>query len=115
MRIQLYVSFISASYASIHITRQMLQDQQFLATSRLKKWANIPLEVSLTPKCSVIDESWVRLTTAFMYSSCTTIWHFIFNREQLISAQKEEPVLPCSKSFSVEEAGNVNVCYFIKD
>ena len=30
-------------------------------------------------------------------------------REQLISAQKEEPLLPCSKSFSVEEAENVNV------
>jgi hypothetical protein len=30
------------------------------------------------------------------------------NREQLISAQKEEPVLPCSKSFSVEEAGNAS-------
>jgi hypothetical protein len=52
-----------------HITRQMLQDQQFLATSGLifgqQKWANIPLEVSLTPKCSVIDESWARLTTVF--------------------------------------------------
>jgi hypothetical protein len=60
-----------------HIARQMLQDQPFLATSRLifgqYKWANMPLEVSLTPKCSVNDESWVRLTTAFLYSSCTTI------------------------------------------
>jgi hypothetical protein len=28
-------------------------------------------------------------------------------REQLISAQKEELVLPCIKSFSVEEAENV--------
>jgi hypothetical protein len=36
-------------------------------------------------------------------------------REQLISAQKEELVLPCIKSFSVEEAENVNVCYFMKD
>jgi hypothetical protein len=35
--------------------------------------------------------------------------------EQLISAQKEELVLPCIKSFSVEEAENVNVCYFMKD
>jgi hypothetical protein len=36
-----------------HITRQMLQDQQFLATSRLifgqSKWANILLDISLTP------------------------------------------------------------------
>ena len=64
------------------INLQMLQDQQFSATSRLIfrkwKWANIPLDVLFTPKCSVIDESWVRLTTAFLYSSCTTIWHFMF-------------------------------------
>jgi hypothetical protein len=39
----------------------------------------------------------------------------LLNREQLISAPKEELVLPCSKSFSVEEAENVNVCYFMKD
>jgi hypothetical protein len=39
----------------------------------------------------------------------------ILIREQLISAQKEEHVLPCIKSFSVEEAENVNVCYFMKD
>ena len=36
-------------------------------------------------------------------------------REQLISVQKEELVLPCIKSFSVEEAEHVNVCYFMKD
>jgi hypothetical protein len=52
-----------------HITRYMLQDQQFLATSGLifgqYKWANISLEVSLTPNCFVIDESWARLTTPF--------------------------------------------------
>ena len=64
------------------ITPPMLQDQHFSATSSLifgkYKWANIPLDVLPTPKCSVIDESWVRLTTAFLYSSCTTIWHFIF-------------------------------------
>jgi hypothetical protein len=36
-------------------------------------------------------------------------------REQLISAQKEELVLPCIKSFSVEEAENINVCYIMKD
>jgi len=35
-------------------------------------------------------------------------------REQLISAEKEELVLPRSKSFSVEEAENVNVCFFMK-
>jgi hypothetical protein len=61
-----------------HIIRQMLQDQQFSATSRLilspYKWAIIPLEDLLTPTCSVIGESWARLTTAFLYSSCTTIW-----------------------------------------
>ena len=39
----------------------------------------------------------------------------LLTREQLISAQKEEFLLPCSKSFSVEEAENVNVCYFMKD
>jgi hypothetical protein len=39
----------------------------------------------------------------------------LFSREQLISAQKECFVLPGSKSFSVEEAENVNVCYFMKD
>ena len=39
----------------------------------------------------------------------------LLTREQLISAQKEELVLPCSKSFSVGEAENVNVCYFMKD
>jgi hypothetical protein len=42
------------------------------------KMGQYSLEVLLTPKCSVIEESWVRLTTAFLYSSCTTIWHFIF-------------------------------------
>ena len=35
--------------------------------------------------------------------------------KQFISAQKEQLVLPGSKSFSVEEAENVNVCYFMKD
>jgi hypothetical protein len=39
----------------------------------------------------------------------------LLTREQLISAQKEQLVLPCSKSFSVEEADNVNVCNFMKD
>jgi hypothetical protein len=39
----------------------------------------------------------------------------LLTREQLISAQKEEFVLPCSKSFSVEEAENGNVCNFTKD
>ena len=39
----------------------------------------------------------------------------LLTMEQLISAQKEELVLPCSKSFSVEEAENVHVCYFMKD
>jgi hypothetical protein len=36
-------------------------------------------------------------------------------REQLISAQREDLALPCIKSFSVEEAGNANVCYIMKD
>jgi hypothetical protein len=39
----------------------------------------------------------------------------LLTREQLISVQKEELVLPCSKSYSVEEAENVNVCYSMKD
>ena len=39
----------------------------------------------------------------------------LLTKEQLISVQKKELVLPCSKSFSVEEAENVNVCYFMKD
>ena len=39
----------------------------------------------------------------------------LLTREQLISAQKEELVLPSSKSFSVEDAENGNVCNFTKD
>ena len=39
----------------------------------------------------------------------------LLTREQLISVQKEELVLPCSKSFSVEEGANGNVCNFMKD
>jgi hypothetical protein len=39
----------------------------------------------------------------------------LLTREQFISAQKKELVLYCSKSFSVEEAENVNVCNFMKD
>ena len=39
----------------------------------------------------------------------------LLTREQLISAQKEELVLHCSRSFSVEESDNVHVCYFMKD
>jgi hypothetical protein len=39
----------------------------------------------------------------------------LLTREQFISAQKKELVLSCSKSFSVEEAENVNVCNFMKD
>ena len=61
-----------------HITRLMSQNQQFSATFRfifgLYKWAIIPLEDFLTPKCLFIDESWATLKTAFLYSSCTTIW-----------------------------------------
>jgi hypothetical protein len=73
-----------------HITWQMLQDQQFLATSRLifgqLKWANIPLEVSLTPKCSVISESCARLTTAFLYSSCTAIWQITLHSSYTVAS-----------------------------
>ena len=36
-------------------------------------------------------------------------------RERRISAQKEELALPCSKSFSIEEAEKVHACYFMKD
>jgi hypothetical protein len=39
----------------------------------------------------------------------------LLTREQLIISEKEELVLPCSKSFSVEEAENINVCSFMKD
>jgi hypothetical protein len=39
----------------------------------------------------------------------------LLTTKQLISAQKEEIALPCSKSFSVEEAENINVCNFMKD
>jgi uncharacterized protein YkuJ len=39
----------------------------------------------------------------------------LLTSEQLISAQKEELVLPCSRSFSVEGTENVHVCYFMKD
>ena len=39
----------------------------------------------------------------------------LLTREQPISAQKEELALPCSRTFSVEEAANANVCYFMKD
>jgi hypothetical protein len=46
---------------SCPITRQLLQDQQLSGTSRLifghYKRVNILLEVFVTPKCSVIDES----------------------------------------------------------
>ena len=95
------------------ITRPMLQDQQFWATPCFifgqLKWANIALEVLLTPKCSVIDESWDRLTTAFLYSSCTTIWqmtlhpsytvasggrHFVINTQSFMKLQ----TLPFSAS-----------------
>ena len=34
--------------------------------------------------------------------------------ERLISAQKEELTLPCSKLFPVEKAEEVHVCYFMK-
>jgi hypothetical protein len=65
-------------WIGFHITRQMSQDQQFSATSRLifgpYKWVVIPLEELLTPKCSFIDESWATLTTAFLYFSGTTLW-----------------------------------------
>ena len=48
--------------------------------------------------------------------TCICVSNDLLTREQLISAQKEELVqLPCSKSFSVEEAENVNVCNFMKD
>ena len=39
----------------------------------------------------------------------------LLTTKQLIISQKEELVLPCSKSFSVVEAENVNVCSFMKD
>ena len=39
----------------------------------------------------------------------------LLTREQPISAQKKQFVLPGSKSFSVEEAENINVYYFMKD
>jgi hypothetical protein len=39
----------------------------------------------------------------------------LLTREQLIISQMEVLVLPCSKSFSVVEAENVNVYSFMKD
>ena len=39
----------------------------------------------------------------------------LLTRERLISVQKEELALPCSKLFSVEAAEKVHVCYFMKD
>jgi hypothetical protein len=39
----------------------------------------------------------------------------LLTRDWLISAQKEELALPCSKLFSVEAAEKVHVCYFMKD
>ena len=38
----------------------------------------------------------------------------LLTRERLISEQKEELALPCSKLFSVEAAEKVHVCYFMK-
>ena len=38
----------------------------------------------------------------------------LLTRERLISAQKEELTLPCSKVFPVEKAKKVHVSYFIK-
>ena len=39
----------------------------------------------------------------------------LLTRERLISVQKEEFALPCSKLFSVQAAEKVYVCYFLKD
>ena len=39
----------------------------------------------------------------------------LLTRERLISEQKKELALPCSKLFSVEAAEKVHVCYFLKD
>ena len=39
----------------------------------------------------------------------------LLTRKRLISEQKKELVLPCSKLFSVEAAEKVHVCYFMKD
>ena len=38
----------------------------------------------------------------------------LLTRERLISGQKEELALPCSKLFSVEAAEKVHACYFMK-
>jgi hypothetical protein len=38
----------------------------------------------------------------------------LLTRERLISAQKKELTLPCSKLFPVEKAEKVHVCYFMK-
>ena len=38
----------------------------------------------------------------------------LLTSERLISEQKEELALPCSKLFSVEAAEKVHVCYFMK-
>jgi hypothetical protein len=38
----------------------------------------------------------------------------LLTRERLISAQKEELTLPCSKVFPVEKAKKVHVSYFMK-
>ena len=39
----------------------------------------------------------------------------LLTRERLISEQKEELALPCSKLLSVEAAEKAHVCYFMKD
>ena len=38
----------------------------------------------------------------------------LLTSERLISEQKEELALPCSKLFSVAAAEKVHVCYFMK-
>jgi hypothetical protein len=49
-------------------------------------WVNFLLDAFLTPKCSVIHESWARLKNFFRYSFGTTIWHITFHSSYTVTS-----------------------------
>jgi hypothetical protein len=50
------------------------------------KMGQYPVGGFVNTKFSVIDESWARLTTVFLYSSCTTIWQITLHSSYIVTS-----------------------------
>jgi hypothetical protein len=98
------ISQRNVSFDSTSLVSMVLSSNEVSSSSRGSCMAKVTAHAGKDQR-SMSDDPVLKPT-------CICVSNDLLTREQLISAQKEELVqLPCSKSFSVEEAENVNSLY----